>query len=103
MLPAGSVNQAMSGPMFWRSASSDAFFIGHVVVVLEFDALGGQLVDGLVDVVDGEIQDRVCRWNVIGLGVDVDGVWAGDLQLQGTGRFVDLESKRLAIELFRCC
>src|SRR5260370_7079528 len=51
-------------------AACDSLVVRDPRVVLELDALPGQLVESLVDVVDGKIEDRVGRGLVIVLRVD---------------------------------
>ena len=65
MFPAGSVNQAMNGP---AAAEDAALVLVEAVVAGELDAAPGQLVDGGVDVVDREVEDRVRAGTWSGLG-----------------------------------
>jgi hypothetical protein len=44
--------------------------LAEAVILLQLDASAGQFVDGRVDIIDGEVEDRVGRGRVIGLGVD---------------------------------
>src|SRR3981081_681113 len=55
-------------------APCDSLVVRDPRVMLELDALSGQLVDSLVDAVDWKIEDRVRRGLVILLRVDQDPV-----------------------------
>ena len=58
MFPAGSLNQAIVRPL----AAIDPFLVLlHALVTLERDAGARELVDGVVDVVDGEVEHREGR------------------------------------------
>src|SRR5690606_39895033 len=46
----------------------------------ELDTARGEGIDHLPDVVDGEVQDRVCRRHVVRLGIDEDVFSAPDVQ-----------------------
>src|SRR5260221_14287581 len=53
------------------STTADALLVlRRALVTLEPHPAGGQLIDGLVDAVDREVQDRVGRGRVIGLRDD---------------------------------
>src|SRR6266849_5834337 len=84
-----------------RCAAGDTFGIRQLAVVLELDAFADQSIHRLVDVVDGEVEDRVGRGNVVGLGVNKKGVSSRNLQAQALRTLFDIEAKRSAVKLFR--
>src|SRR5216684_5038088 len=78
-------------------SSGDALRVGQALVVLEHDALAGQLAHCLVDVFDAEVEHRVRRRFVVRFWIDEDAV--SDLQHQAGGYLLERKSQRLAIEL----
>src|SRR5712692_3633597 len=84
-----------------RCAAGDTFGIRQLAVVLELGAFADQSIHRLVDVVDGEVEDRVGRGNVVGLGVNKKGVSSRNLQAQALRTLFDIEAKRSAVKLFR--
>ena len=65
MLPAGSRNQAMSGPL---PRMMPFCVLGRAVVVLERHAALAERVDRGLDVVDGEVEDGEVGRRVVRLG-----------------------------------
>src|SRR5229473_1438633 len=78
-------------------SSGDALHVGQALVVLEHDALAGQLAHCLVDVFDAEVEHRVRRGFVVRFWIDEDAV--SDLQHQAGGYLLERKSQCLAIEL----
>ena len=102
MLPAGSLNQAMSGPapraMPFSSCSKPSYRSKRTPA-------RGQLVDGRVDVVDREVQDRVGRRREVRLRVDQRVAVTGEVQHHQAVLRVEhgrLKPERLAVELAAC-
>src|SRR6266849_10173576 len=88
-------------PATCRCAAGDAFCIRQLAVVLELDAFADQSIHRSVDVVDGEVEDRVGRGDVVGFGVNEGGVSSRNLQAQALRTLFDIEAKRSAVKLFR--
>src|ERR1700694_4661693 len=84
--------------LFCGDASRNAFFVGHVAVVLELDAFAIQLINRFLDIVNREVEDRVCRRLVVGLAVDPDAVSTGNLYSYAQSIFFYLKPKRLTVE-----
>src|SRR5260370_21962064 len=76
-------------------ASCDSLVVGDPRVVLELDALSGQLVESLVDVVDGKIEDGVRRGLVIVLRGDKDPV--ADFQPETRRNLLELHAQRVSV------
>ena len=96
MLPAGSVNQAIAG---W---SLDDALVVDPLNRLEVDAAGQQLVDGDVDVLDGEVEDRVGGRDVVGLRVDEGRTVVGEVNRQQAALLGDAQAEGLGIEPLGC-
>src|SRR6185295_11725975 len=74
----------------------------EAVVALELDPARGQLVDRLVDVVHGKVQDRVGGWSEVRLHIDERRPVAGEVQRHEAvflGHHRRLDPERLAVEL----
>ena len=69
MLPSGSLNQAMLGPLP-RAIPLASVWISGLVVVLERHAGGRELVDRRVDVGHDDVEDGEDRGLMVGLRVD---------------------------------
>jgi hypothetical protein len=80
-------------------AAVDAAVIGvEVLVPLDRHAPDGQLVNGLVDVVHGEVEDGERPWRVVGLGIDQDALVTGEAEHEGTALLGHPQAQRLAVE-----
>src|SRR5580692_9811474 len=75
--------------------------LAAAVIFLQLDAPADQFVHGRVDVIDGEVEDRVGRRRVVGLGVDQRVAAAGQVQGQQAVLLGSLQPERLAVELLR--
>src|SRR5215217_6623972 len=84
-------------------AAVDAPVIGlEVLIALDRHAAGGQLLNGLVDVVHREVEDGERRRRVVGLGIDQDALVVGEVEHEGAALLGHLQAQRLAVEL-PCC
>jgi len=83
------------------SAENAALVVVGVVVALEVHAARGQFVDGRVDVVHLEVQDRVGSRRVVGLGIDQRVAATGEVQRQQVVLLGCLQPERVGVELPR--
>ena len=94
-MPAGVLEP---GDVRARVAEDPFLILSEAVVALEPHATCGERVDGRVDVVDREVQDRVVRGRVVGLRVDQRLTVAGDVERQQPVLHRRLEPERIAVE-----
>src|SRR5262249_5874369 len=86
----------------WPPTSADALLVLRGVrVAQQPHSPGGQLVHRLVDVIDREIQDRVGRGRVIGLGVDERVPAARQVQRHQPVLLRGPDAERVAVQLPR--
>ena len=97
MLPAGSVNQAMSGPVPGPCARDALLVLVGVLVALEVHTGGGELVDRRVDVGHLEVEHREGRRLVVVFRVDED-VRRAEVELDAHAGVARVEAEGVAIE-----
>jgi hypothetical protein len=84
------------------AAAGDApVVLRHAFVPLELHACAGQLVDGLLDVLDGEVEDRERRRLVVVLRIHEHRCPSAEPQLEPGRVLLDRQPERSAVELLR--
>src|SRR5512133_104128 len=84
----------------WPAAAEDApVVLVEALVAFEAHPALDEGVHGPLDVGHGEVEDRVGRRGVIGLGVDQDAPVAGDAQVERAVLFVHAQPQGLPVEL----
>src|SRR5438105_12180479 len=85
------------------AAAEDALLVRLELALVALEAHAGlrQPGDGVVDVLDREVEHREARRRVVLLRIDEDRSPAAELQVEHAVLLGDVEAERLAVELLR--